>query len=59
MFLFVAGTLVILALAFLMPALSYIPKPILAAVIMSSVIFMVEIHELPLLWRGRRNYSRP
>jgi len=49
-----SGTLVILALAFLMPALSYIPKPILAAVIMSSVIFMVEIHELPLLWRGRR-----
>ena len=50
-----AGVLVLLALGFLMPSLSYIPKPILAAVIITSVIFMVEYHELKPMWRGRRN----
>lgn len=54
---FVAGILVILALAFLMPCLAYIPKPILAAVIITSVIFMVEIEEIKPMWKSRRKSS--
>lgn len=51
---FNAGILVLLALAFLMPSLAYIPKPILAAVIITSVIFMVEYEEIKPMWRSRR-----
>ena len=40
------GVMVVCALGFLMPSLSYIPKPILASVIISSVVFMVEYHEV-------------
>lgn len=48
------GILVILALAFLMPSLAYIPRPILAAVIITSVIFMVEYEEIMPMWRSRK-----
>ena len=47
------GVLVLLALGFLMPSLAYIPKPILAAVIITSVIFMVEFEELKPMWKSR------
>ena len=47
------GILVLLALGFLMPCLAYIPKAILASVIITSVIFMVEIEELKPLWKSR------
>ncbi|XP_046646442.1 sodium-independent sulfate anion transporter-like, partial [Daphnia pulicaria] len=49
-----AGILVLLALGFLMPTLAYIPKAILAAVIITSVIFMVELEELKPMWKSRR-----
>lgn len=49
-----AGILVLLALGFLMPTLAYIPKAILAAVIITSVIFMVELEELKPIWKSRR-----
>jgi len=48
------GILVLFALAFLMPSLAYIPKSVLAAVIITSVIFMVEYEEIMPMWRSRR-----
>lgn len=48
------GILVLFALAFLMPSLAYIPKAVLAAVIITSVIFMVEYEEVMPMWRSRR-----
>ncbi len=47
------GVLVLLALGFLMPSLAYIPKAILASVIITSVIFMVELEELKPMWKSR------
>ena len=47
------GTLVLLALGFMMPSLAYIPKAILAAVIITSVIFMVELEDLKPMWKSR------
>ncbi|XP_046449213.1 sodium-independent sulfate anion transporter-like [Daphnia pulex] len=48
------GVLVLLALGFLMPSLAYIPKAILASVIITSVIFMVELEELKPMWKSRK-----
>lgn len=48
------GILVLLALGFMMPSLAYIPKAILASVIITSVIFMVELEELKPMWKSRR-----
>ncbi|XP_046632863.1 sodium-independent sulfate anion transporter-like isoform X2 [Daphnia pulicaria] len=48
------GVLVLLALGFLMPSLAYIPKAILASVIIMSVIFMVELEELKPMWKSRK-----
>jgi hypothetical protein len=36
-----------------MPSLAYIPKAILASVIITSVIFMVELEELKPMWKSR------
>jgi sodium-independent sulfate anion transporter 11 len=36
-----------------MPSLAYIPKAILASVIIMSVIFMVELEELKPMWKSR------
>ncbi|XP_057371308.1 sodium-independent sulfate anion transporter-like isoform X2 [Daphnia carinata] len=52
------GILVLLALGFMMPSLAYIPKAILASVIITSVIFMVELEELKPMWKSRRIYNR-
>jgi sodium-independent sulfate anion transporter 11 len=51
------GILVLLALGFLMPTLAYIPKAILAAVIITSVIFMVELEELKPMWKSRSKFT--
>jgi sodium-independent sulfate anion transporter 11 len=37
----------------MMPSLAYIPKAILSAVIITSVIFMVELEELKPMWKSR------
>lgn len=47
----VTGILVILSLAFLTPFFYYIPKAALAAVIISSVIYMVDIMSVKNIWR--------
>ena len=45
------------ALQFLTPAFYYIPKASLAAVIIYSVIFMVDYAIVPQLWRISSEYS--
>jgi sodium-independent sulfate anion transporter 11 len=52
----VSGAMVLMALGFLIPTFAYIPKAALAAVIISAVIFMVEIEMIPLLWRTKSMY---
>ena len=49
----IIGILVLLALYFLMPSLAYIPKAILAAVIITSVIFLIELDIIKHLWKSR------
>ncbi len=46
------GALVLLALAVLMEYCAFIPKATLAAVIITAVIFSVEIHVIKPLWKS-------
>ncbi|XP_078046420.1 epidermal stripes and patches [Augochlora pura] len=49
------GALVILALLFLTPYFSYIPKATLAAIIIAAVIFMVEVKVVKPMWRTKKS----
>ncbi|XP_076243810.1 epidermal stripes and patches [Calliopsis andreniformis] len=49
------GTLVILALLFLTPYFSYIPRAALAAIIIAAVIFMVEVKVVKPMWRTKKS----
>ncbi|XP_045477388.1 sodium-independent sulfate anion transporter-like [Harmonia axyridis] len=49
-----SGTIIILALRFLTPYFSFIPKATLAAVLISAVSTMIEFPLLPVLWRTNR-----
>ncbi|XP_076028588.1 sodium-independent sulfate anion transporter-like [Oratosquilla oratoria] len=51
----VTGTIVLLALAFLTPAFSFIPKTTLAAVLVCAVSSMVDYEILKPLWRTRKS----
>lgn len=46
--------MVLLALSFLTPYFSYIPKASLGAVIVSAVIFMIEYEVVKPMWRSSR-----
>lgn len=48
------GSLVLLALGLLTQSFYYIPKAILAAVIISAMIFMIEVEVASELWRTKR-----
>lgn len=48
-----AGAIVLLSLAFLMPAFYYIPKASLAAVIICAVAPMVDFHIVAKMWKIR------
>ncbi|XP_003972079.2 sodium-independent sulfate anion transporter [Takifugu rubripes] len=50
----VTSAIVLLSLAFLMPAFYYIPKASLAAVIICAVAPMVDFHVVAKMWRIRR-----
>ncbi|XP_072044635.1 sodium-independent sulfate anion transporter-like [Amphiura filiformis] len=50
----VTGAIVLLALQFLTPAFRYIPKASLAAVILYSVIFMVDYEIVSQLWKLKK-----
>lgn len=53
----ISGILVILALSLLTPYFYYIPKATLSAVIISAVIFMVEIGMILPIWRCNSEYT--
>ncbi|XP_034458545.1 sodium-independent sulfate anion transporter-like [Hippoglossus hippoglossus] len=50
----ITGVIVLLSLAFLMPAFYYIPKASLAAVIICAVAPMVDYHVVLKMWRIRK-----
>lgn len=52
----VAGVIVLLSLAFLMPAFYYIPKASLAAVIICAVAPMVDYRVVAKMWRIRSEF---
>ncbi|XP_018345354.1 PREDICTED: sodium-independent sulfate anion transporter [Trachymyrmex septentrionalis] len=49
------GLLVILALLFLTPYFSFIPRATLAAIIIAAVIFMVEVKVVKPMWRTKKS----
>lgn len=51
-----AATMVILALTFLTPYFSFIPKATLAAVIVCAVLFMVEVAITKMIWNVHSEY---
>jgi len=51
-----AGTMVLLALSFLTSYFYYIPRATLAAVLISAVIFMIDVKIIKLLWKGSSQY---
>ena len=52
-YVYVSGLLVILALLFLTPYFSFIPRATLAAIIIAAVIFMVEVKVVKPMWRTK------
>ncbi|XP_017755079.1 PREDICTED: sodium-independent sulfate anion transporter-like [Eufriesea mexicana] len=46
------GTMTLLALSFLTPYFYYIPRSTLAAVLISAVIFIIDLRIIKLLWKG-------
>ncbi len=55
----VTSSLVLLALAFLMPYCALIPKAALAAVIVCAVVFTVEYHVVLPMWRSKSENDFP
>lgn len=55
----VTGSLVLLALGLLTDTFYYIPKAVLAAVIISAMIFMVDVDVAKTLWRTKRLDTLP
>lgn len=53
------ATMVLLALTFLTPYFSYIPKATLAAVIICAVLFMVEVTITKMIWNINSKVSIP
>lgn len=51
------GAVVVLALLYLTPFFTYIPKACLAAIIISAVIFMVQYNVVKPMWRSKSKYS--
>jgi sodium-independent sulfate anion transporter 11 len=51
-----AASLVLLAITVLTPYFFFIPKSCLAAVIICSIIFMVEVHLVKLVWKSKSKY---
>lgn len=49
--------MILLALGLLMPAFYYLPKAVLAAVVISSVMFLVEYEEIKPMWKSRSTLS--
>ncbi|ALC47952.1 Esp [Drosophila busckii] len=54
-----SGTLVMIALLFLTPYFYFIPRATLAAVIISAVVFMIEIKVIKTIWRAKKSDLLP
>ena len=52
----VTGLIIIAACAFLTPHFAYIPTSALSAVIISAMIFTIEVEILLPLWKSKSNY---
>ncbi|XP_030376002.1 sodium-independent sulfate anion transporter [Scaptodrosophila lebanonensis] len=50
-----SGALVMVALVFLTPYFYFIPRPTLAAIIISAVVFMVEVKVVKPMWRAKKS----
>ena len=53
----ITGSLVLLAIVYLTPAFSYIPKSALAAVIISAVIKVIDLAAVKMFWKVRSKIS--
>lgn len=51
-----AGTMTLLALSFLTPYFNYIPRATLSAVLITAVMFMIDMKIFKLLWKGYSPY---
>ncbi|KAL6252201.1 hypothetical protein P5V15_007360 [Pogonomyrmex californicus] len=49
-----SGTMTLLALSFLTPYFYYIPRATLAAVLITAVLFMIDLKIIKLLWKGNK-----
>ncbi|XP_036144402.1 sodium-independent sulfate anion transporter [Monomorium pharaonis] len=49
-----SGTMALLALSFLTPYFYYIPRATLAAVLITAVLFMIDLKIIKMLWRGSK-----
>lgn len=49
------GALVVISLLFFTPYFSFIPRATLASVIVSAVIFMIEVKVIKPMWRSKSN----
>lgn len=47
--------IILIALAFLTDVFQYIPKSVLAAIVMTSMMHMIDIEGIKSTWRSRRN----
>ncbi|CAL1686971.1 unnamed protein product [Lasius platythorax] len=47
-----SGTMALLALSFLTPYFNYIPRATLSAVLITAVMFMIDVRIFKLLWKG-------
>ncbi|XP_029176003.1 sodium-independent sulfate anion transporter-like [Nylanderia fulva] len=47
-----SGTMTLLALSFLTPYFNYIPRATLSAVLITAVMFMIDVKMFKLLWKG-------
>ncbi|EFN65713.1 Sodium-independent sulfate anion transporter [Camponotus floridanus] len=49
-----SATMTLLALSFLTPYFSYIPRATLSAVLITAVVFMIDVKIFKLLWKGHK-----
>ena len=53
----VSSSIVLLAVYFIGPAMAYLPKLVLASIIVVAIIQIVEVQALPKFWRVQRRYD--
>lgn len=51
-----SGTLTLLALSFLTPYFGFIPRATLSAILITAVVFLVDLKIVKILWRGNSEF---